>query len=66
MQILPSLIFLPSFWLCVPVAYRADIFVLSSIVLSLAHELWRRLEVTKYSLKGRDTFIELWDMMDVY
>lgn len=46
-------------------AYRADIFVLSSIVLSPAHELWKCLEVTKHSLQPRDSFTELRDVMDV-
>lgn len=50
---------------CVRVAYRADIFVLSSIVLSPAHELWKCLEVTKHSLQPRDSFTELRDVMDV-
>lgn len=52
-------------FLCVCVAYRADIFVLRSIVLSPAHELWKCLEVTKHGLQPRDTFIELWDVMGV-
>lgn len=50
---------------CVCVAYRADIFVLNSMLLSPAHELWKCLEVTKHGLQPRDTFIELCDVMCV-
>lgn len=52
-------------WRALCAAYRADIFVLSSIVLSPAHELWKCLEVTKHSLQPRDSFTELRDVMDV-
>lgn len=51
--------------MCVSLAYGSDIFVLGSIALSPGHELWKCLEVTKYSLKARDTFIELWVVTDV-
>lgn len=42
---------------CVCIAYRADIFVLNSMLLSPAHELWKCLEVTKHGLQPGDNWI---------